>query len=355
MNLNITEAEEDAIEILEEKLFPLEGADLSEKALTEKESVAVESNLEELEIDLVGGDVEKKLSVWEDDSLWDDLEEEVVWDLGNAEDEDGGGRVYFPVPQLPPLEAPMLDDLPLLSRVEQQGGESRDGESNDLGEEQEVLFVEEDLSFLLPADFPNANQNITVGDDGFEQVTEPVDNENINVNTINSDKIENSPIVSEIFDNNGTEYDEMRNDEVKIREKVTMKVKIIDKDLITKRENGESSKKEEADEDLEMPENAAVIGQQPEEAINKEEGGKAESKAEPRSIGNSNSTFSTSKKVIKTREGLVQGVEGRTDEGRIFHKYLGVPYAAPPLGSLRCNFNDGQPSQLLYTNLHHHP
>ena len=64
VNLNITEAEEEVIG--GEKV-----ADLSELQPG-------------LGTDLVpGGDVEQKLSVWEDDSLWD---------LGKATDEDGGGE-----------------------------------------------------------------------------------------------------------------------------------------------------------------------------------------------------------------------------------------------------------------------
>ena len=65
---------------------------------------------------------------------------------------------------------------------------------------------------------------------------------------------------------------------------------------------------------------------------------KGETKAEPRSIGNAR-TLPPASKVVETQDGLVQGVEGKTDEGKIFHKYLGLPYAEPPLGALRCNFN----------------
>ena len=334
MNLNITEAEEEVIGGKE--------ADLSEKP----ELLELQP---ELETDLVGGDVEKKLSVWEDDSLWDDLgeEREVVWDLGKARDEDGGGegggRVYFPVPQLPSLEAPMLDDLPLLSWVEQQGAESKEVESNALPEE-EVLFVEEDLSLLLGAGFQNANQDMASEEDGVEQVTKPKAGENMNIKKINRDKIEDSPMDRKILDSNVINDDEIRSNQVKISGKVTMKVVIVDKDLITERNNGESSKKEAADKDLEMSEKSAVVDQRPEEveAAKKEEdglAGKVESKAEPRSIGNAR-TLPASKKVVETLDGLVQGVEGRTDEGKVFHKYLGVPYAAPPLGDLRCNFNN---------------
>ena len=396
VNLNITEAEEEAIG--GEKI-----ADLSEKPnLTEEES----ASLGEVEADLVPGEfVDKKLSVWEEDSLWDNLgeENEVVWDLGQDRDEDGGGRVYFPVPQLPSLvededededegldgdgyenkdgggrvyfpvpqlpaleSAPMLDDLPLLSWGEQHGGESKDVESNVLSEEQDVLFVEEDQSLLLGAGFQNANSNMASDEDGIEQVMKPMDGKNVNVTKINSDKIENSPvdrntIVSQIFDDNVIDYDAINNDEVKIDDKVTMKVVIVDTNLITKKENGEPSKKEEVDEDMEMPqekisdkvtekengasskknedmpENATEVDQRPEKEETKEEG-KGKSKAQPRSIGNAR-TLAASKKVVKTLDGLVQGVEGRTDQGKVFHKYLGVPYAAPPLGDLRCNFN----------------
>ena len=332
MNLNITEAEEEVI--------------------------GGEADLSELQpglgTDLVpGGDVEQKLSVWEDDSLWD---------LGKATDEDGGGegggRVYFPVPQLPSLEAPMLDDLPLLSWVEQQGAESKDVDSNGLSE-QEVLFVEEDLSLLLEAGFQNANRNMASEEDSIEQVTKLMTDENMNINKMISDKndpMDRNMMVPKIIDNNVIDYDEIRtNNEVNISDKVTMKVAIVDKDLITERENRESTKKEEADKDLEMSKKSAVAGQRrEEESKKKEEGlaGKGESKAEPRSIGNAR-PLAASKKVVETLDGLVQGVEGRTDEGKVFHKYLGVPYAAPPLGSLRCNFNNRRNSWYSVHSIHH--
>ena len=208
-------------EILKEEFFqPQEVTDLSETSHAEKEN---KSNAEELEIDFEEEDFEKKLSVWEDDSLWDDLEEdrEVVWDLGNArdadEDEEGGGRVYFPVPELPSIlppsqpeeeEAPMLDDLPLLSWVEQQqqqqqGGESRGMmESNGFAAEQEaILFVEEDLSLLSEDNFLNVDQILELEEDGIDQMTKVLDNENMNINEVNSNKIENTT-VSKIFDNN---------------------------------------------------------------------------------------------------------------------------------------------------------
>ena len=363
VNLNITEAEEEVVgeEILKEEFFrPQEVTDLSETALAEKEN---KSNVEELELEFEEEDFEKKLSVWEDDSLWDDLEEEreVVCDLGNARDaggdedgdeEEGGGRVYFPVPELPSLlppsqpddeEAPMLDDLPLLSWVEQQqqGGESRDVvESNGLAAEQEaILFVEEDLSLLLGDNFLNFDQILGLDEDGIDQMTKVLENENMNINEVNSNKIENmdpNTTVSKIFDNDVIDFDETENGEVKISDKVTTKVAIADMDLITERENGESSEKEEADEDMAMPENAAVVG----EPENEAEGvkGKGETKAEPRSIKNAR-TLPPASKVVETQDGLVQGVEGKTDEGKIFHKYLGLPYAEPPLGALRCNFN----------------
>ena len=82
MNLNITEAEEEVVseEISEDNFFqPKEEADFKNES---------ESKVQDLEIDLVKEDEGMKLSVWEDDSLWDGDEGEVVWDLGKAEARD---------------------------------------------------------------------------------------------------------------------------------------------------------------------------------------------------------------------------------------------------------------------------
>ena len=95
------------------------------------------------------------------------------------------------------------------------------------------------------------------------------------------------------------------------------------------------------------------------ENTNEEESvlGQAEEKrtdAEPRSIENTGRAQNTQNtgdvhpaaKVVETQDGLVQGVEGRTDEGKVFHKYLGVPYAAPPVGSLRSSLDILNPTSI---------
>ena len=39
--------------------------------------------------------------------------------------------------------------------------------------------------------------------------------------------------------------------------------------------------------------------------------------------------------VVMTKEGPVQGATSYSREGRKFYKFLGIPYAAPPVGELR--------------------
>jgi len=39
--------------------------------------------------------------------------------------------------------------------------------------------------------------------------------------------------------------------------------------------------------------------------------------------------------IVTTRSGSLQGVISRSRDGREFFKYLGIPYAQPPIGPLR--------------------
>lgn len=39
--------------------------------------------------------------------------------------------------------------------------------------------------------------------------------------------------------------------------------------------------------------------------------------------------------VVETQEGLVSGVREESTQGKIFHSYYGIPFAQPPIGSLR--------------------
>lgn len=39
--------------------------------------------------------------------------------------------------------------------------------------------------------------------------------------------------------------------------------------------------------------------------------------------------------IVKTSNGLVRGSIAISRDGKIFHQFLGIPYATPPLGDLR--------------------
>ena len=347
VNLNISEAEEKVI--LEETLGQSdEEGDSSDRSIREKES-----------LQKVGIDKEKKLVEeeveeveMEEESLWDE-EKEVVWDLGrttintDAKDDDGrkgsGGRVYFPVPQLLPLlpaqddapmlddldkekdkdapmledkdkekDAPMLDDLPLLSWSDQKAGADEGVVESNTLEEQGTIFVEEDLSQLFVEDFDIFNQSKTSWEEGFDQVTMPMKSENL-----------------------GPQIGDDDNEQSNLTEDTTAKNFII-----TVEENIANSESEKTNEE------ESVLGQAEEKRT----------EAEPRSIENTGRAQNTQNtgdvqpaaKVVETQDGLVQGVEGRTDEGKVFHKYLGVPYAAPPVGSLRSSLDILKSDQHLY-------
>ena len=350
VNLNISEAEEKVI--LEETLSQSdEEGDSSDKSFREKES------LQKVEIDkekkLVEEEVEEVKVEVEEESLWDE-EKEVVWDLGrttintDAKDDDGrkgsGGRVYFPVPQLLPLlpaqddapmlddldkekdkdapmledkdkekDAPMLDDLPLLSWSDQKAGADEGVVESNTLEEQGTIFVEEDLSQLSVDNFDIVNQSKTSWEEDFDQVTMPI--------------MESENLVPQIGDD--------ENEQSNMTEDTTAKNFII-----TVEENIADSESKKTNEE------ESLLGVAEEKRT----------EAEPRSIENTGRAQNTQNtgdvqpaaKVVETQDGLVQGVEGRTDEGKVFHKYLGVPYAAPPVGSLRSSLDILKSDQHLY-------
>ena len=329
-----------------------EEGDSNDKSFREKES-----------LQKVGIDKEKKLEEEEEEveveeeSLWDE-EKEVVWDLGrttintDAKDDDGrkgnGGRVYFPVPQLLPLlpaqddapmlddldkekdkdapmledkdkekdaqeDAPMLDDLPLLYWSDQKAGADEGVVESNTLEEQGTIFVEEDLSQLSVDNFDIVNQSKTSWEEDFDQVTMPMKSENL-----------------------GPQIGDDDNEQSNMTEDTTAKNFII-----TVEENIADSESEKTNEE------ESVLGEAEEKRTD----------AEPRSIENTSRAQNTQNtgdvqpaaKVVETQDGLVQGVEGRTDEGKVFHKYLGVPYAAPPVGSLRSSLD------ILKSDLHLYP
>ena len=354
VNLNISEAEEKVI--LEETLGQSdEEGDSSDKSFREKESlqkVGIDKEKKLVEEEL--GDVEE-VEV-EEESLWDE-EKEVVWDLGRttintvAKDDDGrkgsGGRVYFPVPQLLPLlpaqddapmlddldkekdkdapmledkdkekdaqeDAPMLDDLPLLYWSDQKAGADEGVVESNTLEEQGTIFVEEDLSQLSVDNFAIVNQSKTSWEEDYDRVTMPMKSENL-----------------------GPQIGDDDNEQSNLTEDTTAKNFII------------TVKKYIADSESEKTnEEESVLGQAEEKRTD----------AEPRSIENTGRAQNTQNtgdvqpaaKVVETQDGLVQGVEGRTDEGKVFHKYLGVPYAAPPVGSLRSSLDILKSDQHLY-------